>query len=54
MPRKAENAAPDRDDLPTGEIESELIRVLESDGFVRAPRLCEFLRFVVEEELAGR
>lgn len=54
MPRKAENAVQDRNDHPTGQIKSELTRVIESDGFTRSPRLCEFLSFLVEEDLAGR
>ncbi|MEA3291013.1 MAG: hypothetical protein U9Q71_01685 [Pseudomonadota bacterium] len=33
---------------------SELARVLQSEAFARSVRLSDFLRFVVEEELAGR
>jgi len=54
MPRTQGNETNDHGDLQPEEIRSELIRVLESDGFTRSPRLCEFLSFLVEEELAGR
>ena len=54
MLSKQGNETEDHSDLQPEDISSELIRIIESDGFTRSPRLCEFLRFVVEEELAGR
>lgn len=54
MPGKTENELLDHDDLPIEQIQSALARVLESDSFSGSPRLCEFLGFLVEEELAGR
>src|SRR5262245_31784624 len=45
--------------MPAGEvrgdgIRNELERILSSAGFTRNERLSNFLRFVVEEQLAGR
>jgi hypothetical protein len=35
-------------------IRNQLSKILQSDGFIRAPRMRRFLKFVVEEALAGR
>ncbi len=40
--------------LDAGRVRQQLRQVLGSDGFAHAPRLREFLTFVVEETLAGR
>ena len=37
-----------------GAVREELGKVLASAGFARNQRLCDFLRFVVEQELAGK
>jgi hypothetical protein len=36
------------------EVQSQLRRILASEGFARCPRMQRFLRFIVEESLAGR
>lgn len=36
------------------DVRAALLRVVESDGFVRSPRLQRFLRYVVNEEIEGR
>src|SRR5215471_10086176 len=38
----------------SGAVHEELERVLASAGFVRNERICGFLRFVVEQKLAGK
>jgi TolB-like protein len=49
-------AASDVSDLsaPASAIAAELVRILSSDAFVRSDRQQRFLRFIVEETLAGR
>ncbi|MBV1915634.1 MAG: hypothetical protein KUG72_09630 [Pseudomonadales bacterium] len=54
MDKHSENFREENENPPPEAIRSELERVLVSDGFTRSPRLCEFLRFVVEESLEGR
>jgi hypothetical protein len=39
---------------PTFVIRNQLSKILQSDGFIRAARMRRFLKFVVEEALAGR
>lgn len=40
-------------DLDQKEVRAHLARILESSGFVKADRLCRFLRFTVEAKLNG-
>src|SRR6476620_9243292 len=35
-------------------VGSQLNKILSSDAFVHSPQLCRFLRFVVEQEVAGK
>ena len=35
-------------------VEDQLNRILSSQAFAHSPQLCRFLRFVVEQELAGK
>ena len=35
-------------------IRTELEKILSSRAFVQSPQLCQFLRFVVDQELAGQ
>jgi adenylate cyclase len=53
MDRRLEARRGEESPEPT-EIETELERILASDSFARAGRSSAFLRFVVEEALAGR
>jgi TolB-like protein/Flp pilus assembly protein TadD len=39
--------------IPAAEVRSALERVLATNGFVRSPQMQRFLRFIVEETLAG-
>ncbi len=39
---------------PPEAVRSQLDRILQSPGFADSPRLCRFLRYLVEEKLAGR
>lgn len=41
-------------ELPADAIRKQLSRIIQSDGFARAPRMRCFLSFVVEEALSGR
>jgi TolB-like protein len=40
--------------VPTSAVRAQLMRILSSSGFTRAPRLRRFLAYVVDEALAGR
>ena len=40
--------------LERGAIESHLEQVLSSKTFIPAPQLCRFLRYIVEQEIAGK
>ena len=42
------------EDIAHEDIEKALTRIFAEDGFVKSPALAAFLRFVVEETLAGR
>jgi hypothetical protein len=35
-------------------VRSQLEKILSSDVFVHSPQLCRFLRFIVEQEIAGK
>lgn len=41
-------------EFPESQIREELARILASEPFSRSPRISDFLRYVVEEELQGR
>jgi len=52
---------PESQDHPSGStgpsldlIQIQLDRILSSDTFVHSPQLCRFLRFIVEQEIAGQ
>jgi TolB-like protein/Tfp pilus assembly protein PilF len=47
------DANPDQQ-LSSGAIRTELEKILSSRIFVQSPQLCRFLRFVVDQELAGQ
>ena len=54
MPKNPDdNSAGSGAELSPEVTRSELDRVLQSEGFARSARISDFLRFVVEEELAG-
>jgi hypothetical protein len=36
------------------DVRAQLAKILDSAEFAGSPQLCDFLRFVVEETLAGR
>ena len=43
-----------RDGLLPHDVQAELEKILSSEAFLAAPQLSRFLRYVVEQELAGR
>lgn len=54
MNSHVEDSAPDRDSIQESDIRAALKCILDSTEFTRSKRAGAFLRFVVEEKLAGR
>jgi adenylate cyclase len=54
MDANKENFRPDRTSVQESDVRAALTQILESAEFARSKRVGSFLRFVVEEKLAGR